>query len=273
MERYDAVAEEIREGERRDRKNDDTKRRLSILLAPVAGLLPGSVQKRMEHDFGASAVLMTVASAAPLFVVGFLGLVGVLVAMAGATLPLSAWLAPPAPIAAYLFLESAVRLASAIGAGEPMGTLAAALAVAAWQAANGKAPRAPAGEPSPEALPADVENARNRELFRVLEPVLALLSPSEQERLTARFGFDALRWGRRTAAVLLAAAASNTVFSFASLSQPGGFLGEILWALPALYLAAEQVRRLRSLNAGRPDGSILGRLVRGFAKPLLGPGR
>jgi hypothetical protein len=136
MERYDAVTEEIREGERRDRRRDYGKRRLAILLAPLAGLLPGEVQKRMERDFGAPAVLMTTASALPLFVVGFLGLVGVLVAMAGATLPLPNWLAPPAPVAIYLFGESALRLSSAIGSGEPMGTLWAALGLAAWRAAR-----------------------------------------------------------------------------------------------------------------------------------------
>lgn len=136
MERYDAVTEEIREAERRDRRRDFEKRRLSILLAPLAGLLPGEVQKRMERDFGASAVLMTTASALPLFIVGFLGLVGVIVGMAGATLPLPSWLAPPAPLAVYLFGESALRLSSAIGSGEPMGTLWAALGLAAWQAAR-----------------------------------------------------------------------------------------------------------------------------------------
>src|SRR5262245_56167599 len=113
MERYDAVSEEIREIEHRDRRRDDEKRRLTILLAPLAGLLPRDVQKRMERDFGAPAITMTISSAAPLFVVGFLGLVGVLVGMVGATLPLPGWLAPPAPIAAYLFLESAARLMSA----------------------------------------------------------------------------------------------------------------------------------------------------------------
>jgi hypothetical protein len=269
MERYDAVSEEIREAERRERRGDVARRRLSILLAPLAGLLPGEIQKEMERDFGAPAVLMTVASAAPLFVVGFLGLVGALIGMAGATLPLPHWLAPPAAVAVYLFGESALRLASAIGAGEPMGTLAAVLVLAVSRAARRPQP-APAAKSRPEMLPAGEEDTRDRDLFHVLEPVLALLPPSEQETLVLRFGFDAIRWGRKTAAVLLAAAVLNTVFSLAAFSQPGSLFGEILWSLPALYLAIEQVRRLRTFNAGRAAGSVLGRLVRPFAKRLLG---
>lgn len=277
MERYDAVSEQIREDERRDRSADAAKRRLALLLAPLAGLLPGELQKKMERDFGAPAVWMTIASAAPLFVIGFLGVFRNLVGMAGAALPLPALLAPPAPVALYLLVESALRLASAIGAGEPMGTLATALALALWRAARKPGPAAGAArevEVAPELDGAprdDEEHARDRELFHVLEPVLALLTPAEQEQLAARFGFDAIGWGRKTAAVLLAAAVLNTLYDLAALAKPGGVLGEILWSLPAVYLAVEQIRRLRSLKDGRPAGSVLGPLVRRFAKPLLGP--
>jgi hypothetical protein len=272
MERYDAASEEIREGERRDRRHDAAKGRLSILLAPLLGLLPGAVQKKMERDLGTPAVLMTVASAAPLLLIGMLGLVRFLMRMAGAMLAIPGWLAPPALFAAYLFVESALRLASAIGAGEPMGSLAVVLGAAAWQALHAP-PSAPAAEPGLKTPPADEEHTRDRELFHMLEPVLALLAPADQELLAARFGFDALRWGRQTAAILLAAAALNTVYSLAAFAHPGGIVVETLWALPALLLAIEQVRRLRSLKGGRPAGSVLGRLVRPFAKPLLGPER
>ena len=141
MERYDAVTEEIREIERRDRRRDREKRRLTILLAPLAGLLPRDVQKRMERDFGAPAIGMTVSSAAPLFAIGFLGVVGILIGMAGASMPLPHWLAPPPPIAIYLFLESAARLMSAVGSGEPLGSLGVELAYALARAAR-KAPGA-----------------------------------------------------------------------------------------------------------------------------------
>jgi hypothetical protein len=136
MERYDAVTEEIREIERRDLRRDREKRRLTILLAPLGGLLPRDVQKRMERDFGAPAIAMTISSAAPLFAIGFLGVVGILVGMAGATLPLPRWLAPSPTLAIYLFLESAARLMSAVASGEPLGNLLVELAYAAARTAR-----------------------------------------------------------------------------------------------------------------------------------------
>lgn len=268
LERYDAVNEEIREAARRDRSLDAARRRLAILLAPLAGLLPGDVQRKMERDFGAPAVAMTVASATPLFLVGFLGLFRHLVGVAGGSLALPAWLAPSLTIAAYLFLESAVRLGSALAAGEPMGTLPGALVEALWRALRRPGDARPAAPASP--LPPEEADARDRELLHVLEPILALLAAQDQERLVRRFRFDAIRWGRRTAAVLLALAALNVAFALAVVGEPGGLAGGILWNLPAFYLAVEQIRRFRELAEGRPAGSVLRRLVRPFAKPLLG---
>ena len=114
-------------------------RGLSILLAPLAGLLPGSVQKTMESEFGAPALGMTVASALPLFVVGFLGMFGHILGMAGGSLGWPAWLALPLPIAVYLFGEApALRLASAIAGREPMGSFPVVVAHAAWKEARGE---------------------------------------------------------------------------------------------------------------------------------------
>ena len=48
--------------------------------------------------------------------------------MAGATMPLPRWLAPPPPVAIDLFLESSARLMSAVGSGEPLGNLGVELA-------------------------------------------------------------------------------------------------------------------------------------------------
>ncbi len=263
MERYDEVAETIRADERRDRSRDLLRRRLAIGLAPLYGLLPAETQKKMEHDFGAPAIPMTVASALPLFLAGFLGLVAFLVESAGGSIDLPAWIAPPPLFAAYLFGESALRLASALAGAEPMGSLPVLLAVAAWRAAYH--PRTPA--PVSDGVP-PVSSSQARERFHVLEPALALLSPFDQDLVAGRFDFDAIRWGRITAAVILAASALNTSVSLAAFRGEGLFR-EILWLLPAGYLAIEQIRRLRILSRGRPAGSVLGHLVRPFAKPLL----
>jgi len=266
LERYDEVSETIREGDRRDRRSDHGKRRLAILLAPLAGLLPADIQKKMERDFGAPALKMTIASAVPLFCMGFLGLVAFLVGNAGGTMDLPGWIAPSLPIAAYLFGESALRLASAIAGQEPMGSLPVVLAVTVWRSLRRAKKAAPDAVPS-AATALDEQGLQDR--FRVLEPALAFLSASEQEFLAGRFGFDAVRWGRITAAVLLGASVLNTFVSLSAFGAGDGFFWSIVWLLPVGYLAVEQVRRFQALARGEPAGSILGRLVRPFARSLL----
>jgi len=149
FERYDAEAERTRSVAREDLAAGIRKRRWSIVLAPFAGLLPGSVQKGMERDFGAPALAMTISSALPLFVVGFLGLFRNLLEVAGGQLGWPTWVAPSASIAMYLFVESALRLASAIAGGEPMGSLPFVLAYTAWKEARGESPeKSPGGAAS-----------------------------------------------------------------------------------------------------------------------------
>ena len=138
FERYDVETERSRETARRDLAAGIRKRRWSILLAPLAGLLPGAVQRRMEIEFGAPALAMTIASAVPLFVIGFLGAFRFLLMIVGGGHGIGAggdwpdWLAPDLPIALYLLGESALRLGSAIALNEPMGSLPAILAYGAW---------------------------------------------------------------------------------------------------------------------------------------------
>jgi hypothetical protein len=134
VERYDAASEAAHEREQGDRRRDRGKLRLAILLAPLAGLLPRDVQKGMERDFGAPVNAMTIVSAVPLFLVGFLGIFRRLVGIAGGSVALPAFLAPSPGVAVYLFLWSAARLMSAIGSEEPLGDLMVELAYVAGRA-------------------------------------------------------------------------------------------------------------------------------------------
>ncbi len=265
LEQYDEASENLRAADRRDRRADDGKRRLAIVLAPLAGLLPADMQKKMERDFGAPASKMTIASAVPLFVIGFLGLVAFLVHNAGAALDAPSWLAPPLPVAAYLFGESALRLASAIAGQEPMGSLPVVFAILLWRSL--RKPGAPRQAAARAAEPLDEKGLQDR--FHVLEPALAFLSVGEQEFLAGRFGFDAVRWGRITASVLLAASVLNAFVSLSAYGANDGVAWSVIWLLPVAYLAVEQVRRLQALARGEPASSILGRLVRPFVRPLL----
>ena len=270
MEAYDAASEAAREDDRAGRRASVRARKLSILLAPLAGLLPGRVQQRMEGDFGAPAVAMTVSSAAPLFLAGFLGVFDRFLGGVGGGLDLPAWLTAAAPVALYLFAESSLRLASALAMGQPMGSLPVVLAWEAWEALKeGSRPRAP----TPAAAPADPGAAERdaSDRFQMLEPLLSLLTPAEQSLLAGRFGFDPIRWGRITAGILLAVGALNALASLANAAGGRFGAGDALWLLAGGALALEQAARWRRLAAGAPAGSVLGMLVRPLARPLLGP--
>jgi len=141
LERYDAESETARRRERRWKADALRKRRAAILLSPLLGHLPGSVQERMEREFGAPANAMTIVSALPLLAVGQIGLMGAVAGLAGVSLaPLPE---PPFPLAVYLFGESAIRLVIVATQSRPAGSLAGTLAFALWTSIIGK--RAPAG--------------------------------------------------------------------------------------------------------------------------------
>jgi hypothetical protein len=268
FERYDEESERGRAIARSDVSSGIRRRRWSIALAPIAGLLPGSVQTRMEHAFGAPSLAMTIASALPLFVAGFLGMFRHLLAVAGGALDWPVWLAPPLPVALYLFGESALRLASAIAAGEPMGSLPVVVAHAAWMEARGES----RSEKLESRTATDADRAQAvHDRYRVLEPLLALLPSAAQRDLAGRFGLDAVRWGRITAWILFAVGTLNALAALGMLAAGRGSLADFLGLAVGVALAAEQVSRLGRLARGEPAGSILGALVRPLAAPLFAP--
>ena len=99
--------------------------------------------------------------------------------------------------------------------------------------------------------------------------MLSLLAASSQRDLQGRYGFDAIRWGRITASVLLAVGALNALASLAILAAGrGGGFGWLGLAVGGL-LAGEQLYRLRLLSRGAPAGSVLGAFIRPMASALL----
>jgi hypothetical protein len=106
----------------------------------------------------------------------------------------------------------------------------------------------------------------------MLEPFLSLLSPEEQGRLEERFGFDPIRWGKITAALILLVCGANvfTAAVNAAASRAGG--ADAAWLLLGTPLTLEQIARWRRLRELRPAGSVLGALVRPLARRLLRDG-
>ena len=59
IERYDEAGELARHAFHAETGTDSGKRILALLLSPILGHLPASVQKKMERDFGAPAAVTT----------------------------------------------------------------------------------------------------------------------------------------------------------------------------------------------------------------------
>jgi hypothetical protein len=265
---YDDESEARRAAEPGGHRDSVRRRRLAILLSPLLGHLPGPVQDRMESEFGAPAVAMTAVSALPLFALGIASALFSLAAIFGSGFSVPEATAPqllPLPVALYLAIESGVRLGMAFLLARPIGSLPGTLLYEIWRIAR-KLP--PVSEASFRGLRAAPEQALH-DRFRMLEPLFALLSRSEQESLELRFGMEVLRWGKITALILLAVGGLNALASAALLAADRASLGDFLWLLAGVAISIEQVARLREISLGRPAGSVLGALVRPLARSLL----
>jgi hypothetical protein len=270
----DAGRKEVRTGHARS----ITRRRLAILFSPLLGNLPGAVQDRMESEFGAPAVAMTIASALPLFALGFVSSLFTLAAAygagysaagasgldnAGSSIPNIL----PLPLAAYLAVESFIRLGGCFVLGRPFGSIPGAVVYEAWRIARRLPPPPALTFRGAAAPPEQVLEDR----FHMLEALLGLLSADEQNRLDLRFGMETLRWTRITAIVLLAVGALNVIASAANLAAGIGRFGDFLWLIAGAALSVEQIGRLREVSRGRPAGSVLAAFVRPLARGLLPP--
>jgi hypothetical protein len=236
-----------------------------LLVAPLAGSLPAHVQERLEVEYNVPARRLSLASALPLWVVGWLSLVLLLASSVGGAGSV------PAPLlvfGVYLLAESTARLAVCILQGRPIGTLVGTLLYEAWRRAKALA----LGRPLPkEKAVWDVESDATQDVldrYHVLEPFAGLLPVDDQVRLAERFDFDALRWGRVEAIFLI------VMFGPLAIASVMGALSVLEAAdVPRVAvfggIAFEQVVRLRKLAAGRLAPSVLGVLVRPFARKLL----
>jgi hypothetical protein len=134
IESYDEHSEAARREDRRHRAALRHARWLILALAPLAGHLPAREQERLEREYDVSSTLLTVASALPLFFFGAIATVWL--AIMGFT-----GIASPVPetilfLGVYFFLESGMRLASAISGNHPAGSFLGAAAFELWRLAK-----------------------------------------------------------------------------------------------------------------------------------------
>jgi hypothetical protein len=224
------------------------------------------VQERFEIEYNVPARRLSLASALPLWVVGWLSLILLMASSIGGagSLPTSLLV-----FGVYLLAESTTRLVVCILQGRPIGTLVGTLLYEVWRRAKAAAGGAPL--PKEKAV-WDVESDAAQDVldrYHVLEPFAGLLPIDDQAHLAERFGFDGIRWGRIGAIFLLVMfgpLAAASVFGALSAFE----LLDVPKVLVFGGIAAEQIVRLRKLATGHLAPSVLGVLVRPFARPLLG---
>lgn len=266
---YSEAAEKARAEAIASERRDDRTRGLLLLLSPLAGHLPGHVQERLERRYGASGVLMTMISAAPLAGYGtycaFMTLADLFGGMYG-TGAVGGRLGLPTPSlpmrvgGLYLLVESGLRMSIALHQSRPAGSLLGTLL-------HGIARPRDVSRPEPEMEP-DGEQAL-RDAYAMREPLLTFLHPAEQKLLAARFGFDRRRWGMRMSIATLVVALITGLTARAVLATGDGGLLDVLMVLGSAYLAVEQVVRLAALRRGDVRGSVLGGLVRRVSRKIL----
>ena len=227
------------------------------------------MQERLEHEYNVRASTMSLASAFPLFLFGAFCFVALISGGFGGTIDL------PMPVLVagnYLFAESGLRLGVALLQGRGIGTVAGTLLYEIWRQLGRAKARAEGRVVEKEKAVWNVEvEAKVEELDRygLLEPLLGLLPVDDQVRLAERFGFDGIRWGRIGAIFLLVMfgpLAATSVLGAVVVFEPSDVWKILIFGGVVL----EQALRLRRLAGGHLAPSVLGVLVRPFARPLLG---
>jgi hypothetical protein len=264
IERYDEATEQARQSSRAETHADSDKRTLAILFSPILGHLPAAVQKKMAREFGAPAAAMTVVSALPLFALGLIGAISIAVGALGAQPIAPRWLSTPL-VSVYLIVESLIRMASALTNGEPMGSLFGLIGYGAWTLVNGQ----PTAAPVPKAAPASPPDRALQDRYTMIEPLLALLSPAEQQQLELQFAFDPFKWGRRTSTIILWVAGANVFISILTFLNRTDVFLDFAALVVGGFFVLEQISRRRRMAEGHPAGSVLGVIVRPLARPLL----
>lgn len=263
-ENYDGASEERRRSERLDTAKRNSRRRGVMLIAPLAGFLPGRIQQRLENEWGVPVVMLTILSLVVPFAFGTASLIFMMaLGIGGAEPPF------PAPLVAlglFLFFESLVRFLVATSQKRPMGAFILELVDAIVQHRDEKRQRDAMPEWRNETDRISTEHADS---YRLREPYLGLLSATEQMMLAERYGFEPIRGATRTAIVLLIAGSIGLVSTIMTINESGPSFSRLLSLLLAIALVGEQIVRLLRLRQGRIAGSFVAPIVRPFLIGLL----
>ena len=260
IDHYDDAHEAARLAEHRAQLTRETNRKSANALALLAGHLPAGVQEELGRELGILATRLTIISALGVYAI-VIALVLWIVSgmMAGAPRPLPVYIAT-----GYLFIETSLRFGIAWLIGKPAGS---AIGVAGYLiyyyvvADRSRAVSPYAREKGTivtiSETPADRAVA---DALLMREALVTLLSPADQARVAARFGYDYRHQSSLIAILILFFAAIGVATSL--------HRGAVISLIAASVIAAEQIYRLAVLRR-RPAGSILGIAARPFVRKLL----
>ncbi len=257
--RYDAESEAERLIEYRAQLSRETKRKSANALAMLVGHLPAAVQEELGRELGILPTRLTILSTLPIYA-GVIALVLWIVdgIMSGTPRPLPVYL-----VTGYLFIESSLRFIVAwlIGRpiGSPAGTIVYLLYFTVADRTRGVSPFA-REKGTLVTISEAPEERKVSDALLMREALVTLLSPADQARVAARFGYDYRHQSSTIAWIILVFA----LIGVATSVQRGAVISYIV----ASAVAAEQIYRLLVLRR-RPAGSFLGIAARPFVRKFL----
>jgi len=260
VDQYDDAREAARLREHRAQLARETKRKSANALAFLAGHLPAAVQEELGRELGIVATRLTISSALGIYALIIAAVMWIVSGiMAGTPRPLPVYL-----ITGYLFMETSLRFGIAWLTGRPAGSAAGVIGYLVYYYSVADRARAVspfAREKGTVITITDTPAERAvTDALLMREALVTLLSPADQARVAARFGYDYRHQSSLIAMLILFFAAIGVATSL--------HRGAAISLIAASVIAAEQLYRLVILRH-RPAGSILGIAARPFVRKLL----
>lgn len=258
--RYDAESEAERLIEYRAQLSRETKRKSANALAMLVGHLPAAVQEELGRELGILATRLTILSTLPIYA-GVIALVLWIVdgIMSGTPRPLPVYL-----VTGYLLVESSFRFVVAWLIGRPIGSPVGTVGYLLYYFTVGDRRRGVSPFAREKGMLVTISEATEErkvsDALLMREALVTLLSPADQARVAARFGYDYRHQSSIIAWIILV----FSLIGVATSVQRGAVLSFLL----AAVIAAEQIYRLVVLRR-RPAGSILGIAARPFVRKFL----
>ncbi|HUO84411.1 MAG TPA: hypothetical protein VM534_04775, partial [Thermoanaerobaculia bacterium] len=290
-EAYDLATETERLRRWQRHRDFEGLRKLLVVLSPLTGLLPRSVQEELNREIGTPPLSPTFWSSILCLVYGgwsIVWFIGQFIDQSRGEVS-EGILSPPLPaLGAFLFFEAIVRLRAWLLLNQAAGSAIGYLAYALWYLLGGHRQRARREREEAErrrrlapveryrkatsqlhrshsdALPAEVALA---DRYRMREPLLSFLSEREQLLLEWRLGFEPLRHGRQSAWLILLFSVCG-IISLTTLSTRETASSAFALLL-AIVLAVEQAWRLVRIAQGSPAPSLLGIIFRPFVAEVF----